>query len=91
MWRTKKQKCKLSLIFVYGPAHEDRKEQFLLELAQVCHEIKSPCLIGGDFNILRFSTEKNKNFHKNRWSDILNNIINTNELREVYLNCGKFT
>lgn len=47
--------------------------------------------MGGDFNILRFSSGKNKNFHRSRWSDVFNNIINTHELRELYLNGGKYT
>jgi hypothetical protein len=36
--------------------------------------------VGGDFNILRFSFEKNKNYHPNRFSDTFNVIIQVNEL-----------
>lgn len=48
-------------------------------------------LIGGDFNILRFSEEKNKNFHGNRFTDMFNWIINTYDLRDLLLNGGMFT
>jgi hypothetical protein len=76
------------LIIVYGPAQDDRKEQFLIELSNICAQNKLPLLLGGDFNILRFSSEKNKNFTANRFSDMFNWIINSYELREVVMNEG---
>jgi hypothetical protein len=45
-------------------------------------------LIGGDFNVLRFSEDKNKNFTQNRYSDIFNRIINLYELRDLALQGG---
>lgn len=42
-------------------------------------------LIGGDFNVLRFSENKNKNFTQNRYSDIFNRIINLYEFRDLAL------
>jgi hypothetical protein len=38
----------LMLIMVYGPAHEDRRDTFLNELAEKCSKIKIPTLIAGD-------------------------------------------
>jgi hypothetical protein len=51
----------LMLVMVYGPAHEDRRDLFLTELAGICAKIKISTLIGGDFNILRYINEKIKN------------------------------
>jgi hypothetical protein len=62
-------KKNLMIIMVYGPAHEDRRESFLDELAETCSKIKIHTLIGGDFNIPRFSNEKNKTFTGNRYID----------------------
>lgn len=45
---------------VYGAAHEESKEEFLLELAAMCSSMNIPYIIGGDFNILRHPGEKNK-------------------------------
>jgi hypothetical protein len=56
----KSPKKNLKLVMVYGPAHEDRRELFLTKLVEICSTIKIPTLIGGDFNILRFSNEKTK-------------------------------
>jgi hypothetical protein len=53
---------------VYGPAQEDRRESFLTEMAETCAKINIPTLIEGDFNILRFSNEKNKHFSCNRYT-----------------------
>ena len=54
----KKENKELMLVTIYGPAQEDKKDQFLTELAQICSNKKYPMLLGGDFNILRFSSEK---------------------------------
>jgi hypothetical protein len=48
-------------------------------------------LIGGDFNILRFFSEKNKRFSPNRYSDVFNNIIQVNGLIEMTIGGGKYT
>jgi len=40
---------------------------------------------------LRFSSDKNKKFTKNNFSDVFNHIINTYELRKLPLSGGKYT
>ena len=45
----------------------------------------------GDFNILRFSSEKNKNFTGGKDTDLFNWVINTHELRDLPLNGGSYT
>lgn len=54
----KKFKKSLVLATVPGPAHDEGKEQFLTELAHICNNRHLPMLIRGDFNILRYSSEK---------------------------------
>ena len=66
----KKEKRTLSLVTVYGPAHEEGRETFLAELAQICSTNVYPMILGGDFNILRFSSEKNKSFPGNKSTDL---------------------
>lgn len=78
-------------VFLYGPAQEEGREQFLIELAQLCRSNSLPLIIRGDFNILRFSSDKNKNFCPNKWNDMFNHIINTHELRELHLVGGRYT
>jgi len=87
----KKTKRTLSLVTVYGPAHEEKREYFLTELSQICSSKKHPMLLGGDFNILRFSSDKNKSFIGNKATDLFNWVINTHELRDLPLNGGNYT
>jgi hypothetical protein len=54
----KKLNKEARLIIVYGPAHEDNKEPFLIELSNICAQSDLPLLLGGDFNIIRYSGEK---------------------------------
>jgi hypothetical protein len=78
-------------VTVYGPAHDDKREQFLSELSNICAKDDVPTLLGGDFNILRYSSEKNKLFNGNRYCDLFNWIINSYELREIDMSGGKYT
>lgn len=76
---------------VYGHVHDNDKDSFLAKLSSYCFKAKHPLLIGGDFNILRFSSDKNKNYVDNNFSNAFNLIINIYELRELPLIGGKFT
>jgi hypothetical protein len=68
---------KWKLVLVYGVAQDADKEEFLVELGDICCNQNLPMLIGGDFNILRFSSDNNKVMRRNKWSDLFNAIINT--------------
>jgi hypothetical protein len=83
--RLEKKWCVLN---VYGSAEEDKKEDFLREMASYCAKWKDPYIVGGDFNILRFSHEKNKVFVPNRFSDMFNSVINVYDLREIHISGG---
>jgi hypothetical protein len=82
---------KWCILNVYGFAQEDKKEDFLREMASFCGKCKDPYVIGGDFNILRFSSEKNKVFVPNRFSDMFNSVINAYDLKELHMSGGKYT
>jgi hypothetical protein len=78
----KLMKKKWNLLNIYGPPQDEHKDEFLAELATFCSRNKEPYLAVGDFNILRFFSDRNKNFHPNRFSDTFNAIIHVNELRD---------
>lgn len=81
----------ISVLVVYGFAHEEHKIDFLSELASFCHAITVPYVVGGDFNVLRHCEEKNKNTPLAHSSDVFNAIINTLSLREIFMSGGSFT
>jgi hypothetical protein len=64
-------KMKWHLAMVYGPAQNDEKENFLIEFAQLYEKCEGPTVIGGDFNIIRKTCEKNKPCILPRWIHIL--------------------
>jgi exonuclease III len=76
---------------VYGAAQTDQKQKFLSELSSVCSKFIHPMLIGGDFNILRKDSDKNKLGGMNKWSSLFNSIIDFHYLIELELSGRLFT
>jgi hypothetical protein len=58
---------------------------FFRDLASFCSKNKDHFIVGGDFNIMRFVSDKNKSFIPNRLFGFLNTIINDNDLREIHI------
>lgn len=87
----RKSKCKTNLIVVYGPAQPENKDHFLAEFSQLCYSLSDPSIIGGDFNILRKTSDKNKPCVLPRWSMIFNSIIENNGLKELPLHGRLYT
>jgi exonuclease III len=86
-----KLSVKWCLVIVYGAAQSCDKEEFLVELGNVCSNQTLPLLVGGDFNLLRFSSKKNRPMTLTKWSDIFNSIVNSCALREIHMAGGQFT
>jgi hypothetical protein len=57
----KQLKQKWNLIMVYGAAQEENKLAFLSELSHFCSLNSEPLIVGGDFNIIRYAKERNRN------------------------------
>ena len=76
---------------VYGSAHDDFKTAFLAELVRTCQQNYLPTLIGGDFNVMRHSKEKNTNRFNYRWPFLFNAVIDSFDLREIELTGRQFT
>jgi hypothetical protein len=73
------------LVVVYGLTQDEFKESFLAELVNMCsHEI-SPLLIGGNYNILRHSSEKNNDNYHARCPFLFNAAIDWLNLKEIHL------
>jgi exonuclease III len=64
--RHKEDHFKFNLISVYGPAQMEHKSHFLSEMVRVCSKETIPMVIGGDFNIIRRSDEKNNDNYNDR-------------------------
>ena len=72
-----------SLVAVYGPAQVEHKSDFLREMVNLVKDNPHPFIIGGDFNLLRFSFEKSRGRFDNRWPLLFNAVIDNLDLREI--------
>jgi endonuclease/exonuclease/phosphatase family metal-dependent hydrolase len=79
---------KWELVVVYGPAQDDRKENFLMELVHMCSHENLPLLLGGDFNI---PSEKNNDRFNTRWPFLFNAVIDDLNLKELQMSGRKYT
>jgi hypothetical protein len=60
---TKSDYFKWALVVVYGPTQAKHKESFLAEFVNMCSHKNLPLLMGGDYNILRYPSEKNNDHY----------------------------
>ena len=79
------------LVVIYGDAQPERKALFLAELSRVFQNSVNRILIGGDFNIIRKASEKNKPGSPGHWSFLFNAILEQAGVRELDMNGRKFT
>jgi len=82
---------KWSLVCVYGPAQGHLKEKFLAELVSMVSHETVPILVGGDYNIMRSSQEKNNDNFDNRWPFLFNAVIDGLNLRELEMTGRQYT
>lgn len=75
-------KTKWNLLVVYGAAQDDKKLLFLAELSHFCASNSNPMIVGGDFNIIRYSNEKSSLDGVHRHTPLFNALIHFYELRE---------
>jgi hypothetical protein len=59
----KSDSFKWALVAVYGPAQDDQKESFLVELVNMCSHDTLPLMIWGNFNITWSSRKNNDRFN----------------------------
>jgi endonuclease/exonuclease/phosphatase family metal-dependent hydrolase len=76
---------------VYGPTHDNFKTAFLSKLVRTCQQNPLPTLIGGDFNIMRNSKQKDNDRYSDRWPFRFNAVIFRFDLQEIELSRRQFT
>ena len=64
--RNREDDFKWNLVQVYGPAQQEHKERFLMEVVQMCSKQTLPIILGGDFNIILGPWEKNNDNYNHR-------------------------
>jgi hypothetical protein len=64
------------LCVVYGSPYEEGKTDFIDELHVVLAGWQNPTLIGGDFNLSRFTTDKSNGRINKKWAGYFNDWVN---------------
>ena len=82
---------KWDLVNIYGAANAKDKSDFLVEFVHILNLNQLPILIGGDFNIIRRMSDRNKVKKLSKWSNIFNAIIEHWGLKELELSGRSFT
>jgi hypothetical protein len=70
---------------VYGSAYEKKKQEFISEIHELFLNWDGPAMIGGDFNLIRSSKDKNNLNIDYRWVDKFNTWVEMWALLEIGL------
>jgi hypothetical protein len=79
------------LLNIYGPAHDDRKIEFLEEIQNKVLSSDLPMMLGGDFNLVRKVEEKSSGNVDGHLMDAFNEMINVTSLRELHRSGSRYT
>ena len=71
------------------PVQDDKKREFLHELFCKIHSVTLPCVVGGDFNMVRRVGDKSTGQVNIRWMDAFNEFIMDTSLLELQRSGGK--
>jgi exonuclease III len=73
------------------PPYDEGKTEFIDELHMILGSWQGPLLIGGDFNLCRFRTDKSNGNINQRYEDCFNDWVNKWGLIEISPSNRKFT
>jgi hypothetical protein len=79
------------LVTVYGPAQHDKASGFITEISRKCISATLPIVFGGDFNLIKHTSEKsNANFNRGLM-DKFNMFIDIHQVKEIRRNGPRYT
>lgn len=87
----KRNRKKYRIATVYGAAEEGRKQWFVDELHSMLTGRKEATIIGGDFNLVRFQSDKSNGNVDLRWCEKFNDWVDRHSLMEINLLGRSFT
>jgi endonuclease/exonuclease/phosphatase family metal-dependent hydrolase len=79
------------IVNIYGPVQIERKANFLQKLNQKISNMENPFIMGGDFNLLRFTWEKSTGNVNQFWMSPFNDFIRDNGIKEMDRKGCKYT
>lgn len=79
------------LMAVYGATQLEHKDRFLAKFVRACSLESKPLMVGRDFNVIGYPSEKNNDRYDTRWPTLFNACIETLNLGELALSGCQFT
>lgn len=79
------------LVVIYGSPYEEGNIDFLDELHKVTSSWSGPTLLGGDFNLSRYASDKSNGNINQTWANYFNDWINIWGLIELNPTNRKYT
>lgn len=79
------------VVNVYGPVQDEKKQEFLEELLNKINNTQWSFIMGGDFNLIRFASEKSSDNVDQGKMDMFNKFISNTGIKELCRKGGKFT
>ena len=89
--RKKRDDVVWRFITVYGPSYEEHKLDFINELHNLLAGWSGPTVVGGDFNLVRDSSEKSTGNISQKWANLFNDWVNKFGLIELKNSGRKYT
>lgn len=91
MLQDKKSSFSWKLVVVYGSPYEDGKEAVIEELHTVMSSWQGLVMVGGDFNLVRFASDKSNANINYRRADMFNSWVHMWALLELNASNRKYT
>ena len=63
------------LVVIYGSPYEEGEQEFIDELHSIMSTWSGPTMLGGDFNLVRFSSDKSNGVFNHKWADAFNDWV----------------
>jgi exonuclease III len=79
------------MLTIYGPAHHDQYASFISELSRKCMFACLPLVIGGDFNLIWTSNDKDNSNVNPGLMNMFNIFIDLHQLQEIRRSGSKYT
>lgn len=89
--RDRKDNVIWEVINVYGPVQNEKKQEFMEELLQKVRGLQCSLIMRGDFNLIRFASEKSSQNIDQSKLDLFNSFISDAGIKEIIRKGSKFT
>jgi hypothetical protein len=80
-----------TLMMVYGPHDDARKQQFLNAIVEIYNSVYGPWMITDDFNLIKEARDENNSNIDRRWMLKCRTALNSSNLHEIPLIGRKYT